>query len=98
MRHVVAGDFFANFAYAFIAMEYDLKSACQGPQKFEHRDIERKTRYGKPDPGFTTEGLIHPRKEAQDIAVFDHYTFWLTRGAGGIDDICEVSARGRRMD
>ena len=51
MRDAVAGDLIGNGAGALVAMDDDREAAGQGPQQFQHRDIEGNAGDGQPDAG-----------------------------------------------
>src|ERR1035438_3420329 len=94
MRDTVAGDLISNGSEVIVAMDNHFEPAGQGPQKFQHRNVEGDTSDGKPDPGRATDSLVHAYKEVHDVPVFDHHTFWLASRTGGVDHICQVAADG----
>ena len=98
MRDAVTDDLIGDRTCALVAMDDDLEAAGQGPQKFQHRDVEGNAGNGEPNPGFATDSSVHTPKEIDDVPVFDHHAFRLARGAGGVDDIGKIAAGGIGMD
>ena len=97
MRHTVAGNLIGNRACTLVAVDDDLEAAGQGPQQFQHRDVEGNTGDGEPDSGLTADRPIHAGKEVDHVPVLDHHPLGLAGRAGGIDHVGQVAA-GRMGD
>src|SRR5207247_10074273 len=70
------------------------EAACQGPEDFEYRDVERQTRHRQPR-GIRagSETHIHPAEKVQYVPVFDHHALWMTCGSGGVTYVSSVLRR-----
>ena len=70
------------------------EAACEGPEDFEYRDVERQTRHRQPR-GIRggSEAHIHPAEKVQYVPVFDHHALWMTCGSGGVNNVGQVVRR-----
>src|SRR5450432_2163590 len=92
-------DFSRNFVRVSFAMNHYLESSRQSPEEFQRRDVKGYAGHGQPNTGLDADDSIHAGKEINDVAVFDHYAFWLACRTRSIDDVGQIIfiGRGRRL-
>src|ERR1700720_3593670 len=71
-------------------MNHHLVSSSERPEQLQNRDVEGYAGHGQPDAGLDTDDLIHAGEKINDIAVLDHYSFWLACRTRSVDDVCQI--------
>src|ERR1700674_4289848 len=89
-------DFRRDFVRIPFAMNHDLEAPRERPEQFEPRDVERDAGHGEPSTGLDADDSIHAGEEIDDVAVFDHYAFWLAGRTRSVDDVGQIIFVGGR--
>src|ERR1700687_4637661 len=87
MRDAMPEDFSRDLVRVSFAMNHYLESSRESPEQFERRDVEGYAGHGQPGTGLDADDSIHAGEEINDVAVLDHYPFWLSCRTRGADDV-----------
>ena len=78
-------------AYAALGLENDVEPAGEGPEQFEHRDVERQARDGEPHARLVVlDDLVHGCEEVDDVAMLEHHALGRAGRARRVDDVRQV--------